>query len=189
MKAKLIIGASLCIFVLTLVGVMFLLGSCGTPPNAPAPNSDVLQNDPNGRPREPVRLPRVTPLKPSRPTDLDPKAVPTPVQNGAMAISSEIKTYVTRGIITELPDGTSKRYLTVHHETIEFFEDRTGSVVGMKEMIMPFPDLAVDLEGFEVGQAVELTFEVRWNQPPRTLVTSIVKLNKDTTLKLSPEAK
>ena len=48
----------------------------------------------------------------------------------------------------------------------------------MKEMIMPFPALApgISLDGMKIGDAIELTFEVRWKETPRMVVTALQKL-------------
>ncbi len=88
-------------------------------------------------------------------------------------------TYAVRGVIVALPGpNTAKQYLQVHHEAIPEFVGRSGTVTGMKEMIMDFPDLASGevVRGIKVGDAVRFTFEVRWKSTPRTLVTKIEKL-------------
>ncbi len=96
-------------------------------------------------------------------------------------------TYTVRGKIFQLPEGG--RSLEVHHEAIPSFTDKTGAVIGMKEMTMPFHDLApgVGFEGFKPGDPVELTFEVRWKTDPRTLVTRVAKLKGDVRLNLKGE--
>jgi hypothetical protein len=98
------------------------------------------------------------------------------------------QTYTTRGVIMALPGpNTAKQYLQIHHEEIPDFVGRSGSVVGMKEMIMDFPDVASGevVRGFAVGDAVRFTFEVRWKGTPRTLVTKIEKLPEGEELELS----
>ncbi|MCX5691998.1 MAG: copper-binding protein [Planctomycetota bacterium] len=99
-----------------------------------------------------------------------------------------IKSYTVRGKIIALPDTSGKQPLDIHHEEIPDFVGKSGKVVGMKEMIMPFANLApgVTLGGLVVGDAVEFVFEVRWNASPRTLVTRILKLPAETALKLGP---
>ncbi len=102
--------------------------------------------------------------------------------------------YTVRGRIESLPGIRFGSQLRVHHEHIPNFKTKDGSIhrnrdgsPGMLEMSMEFP-LApgVDLSGFAVGDPVELTFEVRWNQPPPPYrVTSIRKLPSDTELRLS----
>jgi hypothetical protein len=190
MKLFSYISGSILVFVLVTLLVVMMLTSCGSPPSSPAPAEpapDQISPPPGvgSGGRAPVRGPRVGPTKPSRPAELQ----PTPVQGGELATVADVKAYTTRGVITELPDGKGKKFFNVHHEHIESFQDRNGAVVGMKEMIMPFPDLAIPLDGYSVGQKVELTFEVRWDVPPRTLVTKLTPLAGDTVLNLSPEAK
>jgi hypothetical protein len=101
--------------------------------------------------------------------------------------SNQVQSYDTLGRIVSLPSKYGKRPLEIHHEEIPHFLGRDGTKVGMKEMIMPFHDLApgVSLEGFKPGDSVRFTFEVRWNKPPRTLVTALTPLEPGVTLKLS----
>lgn len=97
-------------------------------------------------------------------------------------------TYTTRGVIVALPGpNTAKQYLQIHHEAIPEFVGRSGTVTGMKEMIMDFPDVAPGevVRGIKVGDAVRFTFEVRWKSTPRTLVTKIEKLPPEEKPKLS----
>lgn len=113
------------------------------------------------------------------PSGCDGRSSPKPGPTAATAASeARHPTYTTRAVIEGLPSADGKRFLSMHHEAIPDFADKSGKVVGMKEMVMPFPGLApgVSLEGFAVGDAVEVTFEVRWNEVPRTVVTSIRKL-------------
>lgn len=110
-----------------------------------------------------------------------------PAASPGTAQADEVQSYDTLGRIISLPSKDGKRPLEIHHEEIPHFLGRDGAKVGMKEMIMPFHDVApgVSLEGFKPGDAVRLTFEVRWNKPPRTLVTRLTPLEAGTTLKLS----
>ncbi len=110
----------------------------------------------------------------------------------ASAGATGVKTYTVRGRIITLPARESKIYFQVHHEEIKDFLDKDGKVVGMKEMIMPFPDLApnLSLAAFSTGDVVAITFDVRWDGPPRTLVTSVTSLSAPTPpLLLSNEVK
>lgn len=95
--------------------------------------------------------------------------------------------YLTRARIDSLPSADGKFSLMLHHEEIKDFIGKNGTVVGMKEMIMPFPDVAkeVNLAGLKEGDLVEAVFEVRWNKPPRTLLTSLRLLPAGTQLNLS----
>lgn len=106
---------------------------------------------------------------------------------GTSEASNEVQSYDTLGRIVSLPSKDGKRPLEIHHEEIPHFLGRDGTKVGMKEMIMPFHDLApgVSLDAFKAGDAVRFTFEVRWNKPPRTLVTALTPLEPGVALKLS----
>jgi hypothetical protein len=96
-------------------------------------------------------------------------------------------TYTVRGRVERLP-GTEGP-LAVCHEAIPDFVGRDGRVVGMGSMTMDFEHIATDvsLEGIGVGDAIAMTFEVRWKSEPRTLVTKIEKLPHGTELKLGPQ--
>ncbi len=101
------------------------------------------------------------------------------------------QTYVCRARVVMLPaKGPPPVYLTLHHEEIPDLVDRTGAVVGMKEMTMPFPNLAdgLSLEGINIGDAIEFTLEVRWRNDPRTLITRIVPLAPGTALNFANQA-
>lgn len=92
--------------------------------------------------------------------------------------------YTVRGQIVALPDPAKPAsQLQIHHEEIPNFVGAQGTVVGMKEMTMPFP-LApgVSLEGLAVGDKVEFTFDV-WLKPRMTYhLSKISKLPPETAL-------
>ncbi|MFN0132471.1 MAG: copper-binding protein [Phycisphaerales bacterium] len=94
--------------------------------------------------------------------------------------------YTLRGKIETLPvKDKPLSDLILLHEPIDAFVDMHGKVVGMDSMSMPFtPDRAVDLSKFAVGDVVEFTFEVRWKQSPRSLLTRMSKLAPGTEIKL-----
>lgn len=94
--------------------------------------------------------------------------------------------YTLRGKIETLPAKDKPLSdLILLHEPIDSFVDMKGKVVGMDSMSMPFtPDRSVDLSAFAVGDVVEFTFEVRWKQAPRSLLTKMTKLPAGTTIKL-----
>ncbi|MGE3109995.1 MAG: copper-binding protein [Phycisphaerales bacterium] len=92
--------------------------------------------------------------------------------------------YVVRGQIVELPDPAKPASeFRVHHEAIDTFADSTGKVVGMGAMTMPFPlkDKSL-LEGLQVGDVVQMTFEDFYKPRRRYFVTKIEKLPADTAL-------
>jgi len=96
-------------------------------------------------------------------------------------------TYTVRGRVHQLP-GAGQAF-EVHHEQIPTFADKTGAVVGMKEMTMPFGAIAsgVSMAGLKPGDAIEMDFEVRWKHDPRSLVTRVTKLPEGTALNLKGE--
>ncbi len=100
------------------------------------------------------------------------KAPPTP------ALAPADQTYSIRGVIDRLPAG--KFAMQIHHEAIPAFINRRGETVGMPEMIMEFPSFApgVNTSDLKEGDAIEFTFEVRWNSDPRSLVTKVRKLTE-----------
>ncbi|MFN7337663.1 MAG: hypothetical protein ACK5SZ_00800 [bacterium] len=96
------------------------------------------------------------------------------------------QSYVVRARIVEMP--RSDAFLQLHHAAIPEFQDRNGKVVGMKEMVMEFPGLSSEVEtgmtNFASGDAVEVSFEVRWTTDPRLLVTKMTKLPHEADLGL-----
>jgi len=106
----------------------------------------------------------------------------------AEALGLADQKYTTRAIVVALPEA--RQPLMLHHEEIPEFVGKAGEVVGMKEMVMPFEQVApgVALADLAPGDKIELDFEVRWKQRPRTLVTRIEKLDPSTVLNLAPKA-
>ncbi|QYU66420.1 copper-binding protein [Leptolyngbya sp. 15MV] len=121
----------------------------------------------------------LTPLGCERRSDSTSSAPPASPQRGPAD-----QVYTVRGQIVALPDPTKPAsQLQIHHEEIPNFVGAQGTVVGMKEMTMPFP-LApgVSLEGLAVGDKVEFTFDV-WLKPRMTYhLSKIGKLPPDTAL-------
>lgn len=95
-------------------------------------------------------------------------------------------TYTARGEIKSLPRPDGDAVLYVHHEAIPTFVNREGQQKGMPSMSMPFgvPD-GVTLEGLALGDKVEFTFAVHWDQNPATQLTAIRELPPETPLELS----
>lgn len=98
------------------------------------------------------------------------------------------RAYTTRGRIDKLP-GEHAGYLMIHHAHIPDFLNRKGEVVGMDEMVMEFPAFVpgVTLDGLAVGEPVEFTFEVRWDDDPVWVVTNIIELPPEAELGLKAE--
>lgn len=98
--------------------------------------------------------------------------------------------YTVRAEVVGLPQGTGDAgQVRVRHEAIPDFTDAQGEVVGMASMTMPFPVAEdVDLDEIEVGDKVEMTFEVRWDGGGPLRVVELEKLPDDTALDFeSPE--
>jgi hypothetical protein len=115
------------------------------------------------------------------------KEAAAPEKPAAVAPTPGDRTYTTRGRITQLPlKGDARLGLRITHEEIPDFLDKTGKVVGMKAHDMGFPWVAADvsLEGFAVGDLVELTFEVRYNADERHTLTRLTKLPPETPVRL-----
>ncbi len=93
-------------------------------------------------------------------------------------------TYQVRGEIRGVTDG-AERFLSIHHEAIDDFRDREGVVVGMRAMTMMFQVAdGVALSGVDVGDAVSITFEVRWSGGSELQITALEELPADTVLEL-----
>lgn len=110
------------------------------------------------------------------------------------APETEIAAYTVRGRIVQLPDpGNPAAELIIRHEPIPSFMSG-GEVVGMGAMTMPFPSIKPDvsLDGFAVGDAISLTFEVEYDPVTRTpagvVVTAADALPDDVELAIDPPA-
>lgn len=102
-------------------------------------------------------------------------------------VESTSVAYTTRGQIVQVPDPDSPLSdLQIHHEEIPEFVSKSGEVVGMREMTMPFPPAeGVSLRGLNVGDKVEVVFEVDWDNKPYFQMTKITKLAPETELNLT----
>src|SRR5262245_9328204 len=87
-------------------------------------------------------------------------------------------TYTARGRIESLPKpAPAPEFLEIHHEPVPAFTNSSGKVVGMPEMVMPFPEIApgIDTGAFKIGDNIEFTFQVYWKPRTRYVVTSLKK--------------
>jgi hypothetical protein len=100
------------------------------------------------------------------------------------ADKNSARTYTVRGQVVQLPDpGNPGSGLTLNHEAVDDFVDRTGEVVGMDPMSMPFPIAKnLSLEGIQVGDVVEFKLAVDWEGDPAVEVTEVRKLPAGTKL-------
>jgi len=133
----------------------------------------------------PAAISQAQPGENKKPTEA--QATPVAAGQGLPKSPDADQVYLTRARIDALASADGKFSLMLHHEEIKDFVGKNGMVVGMKEMIMPFADLAkgVELTGLKEDDLVEVVFEVRWSKSPRTLLTSIRLLPVNTKLNLS----
>ena len=89
--------------------------------------------------------------------------------------------YRVRGEIARLPARPGDE-LSVRHEAIPTFKDRSGATVGMDAMVMGFAVAkGLPVAGLAVGDKVKMTFAVNWAQPSLT-VEKLEPLPADTLL-------
>lgn len=98
--------------------------------------------------------------------------------------SGSARSYTVRGQVVQLPDpGNPGTGLSLNHEAVDDFVDRTGEVVGMDPMSMPFPIAKnLSLEGIQVGDVVEFKLRVDWGGDPEVEITEVRKLPAGTKL-------
>jgi hypothetical protein len=97
--------------------------------------------------------------------------------------------YDVRAEVVALPTpGKPERQLTLRHEAIPGFVDRSGAVVGMGSMVMAL-DLApsVATKDLRVGDKVEVRLAVDWSRP-LVQIEEVRKLPPETVLHLDPAA-
>lgn len=101
--------------------------------------------------------------------------------------AAQVDRYVVRGEIARLPARPGDE-LSVRHEAIPTFKDRSGAVVGMDAMVMGFAvRRELPLAGLSVGDKVRMTFAVDWAQPSLT-VEKLEPLPADTLLQFGKAA-
>ncbi len=94
------------------------------------------------------------------------------------------RVYTLRGQVIELPDPANPATgLTLNHEAIDGFVDRSGEMVGMDPMSMPFPVAdGLPLDGIQVGDVVEVKLAVDWEGDPEVAITEVRELPAGTKL-------
>ena len=108
---------------------------------------------------------------------------------GPDAGPSTARRYAVRAEVVQLPiPGRSPAQLTVRHEAIPAFEDRSGAAVGMPAMVMTF-DLApgVSTAGLRPGDKVAVVVSVDWSRP-FVGIEEVQKLPAETVLDFGGEA-
>ncbi len=107
-------------------------------------------------------------------------------QEDPVQVPEDLNTYVVRGEIAVMPQGRTE--FKVYHEAIPEFV-RVDGTRGMNAMMMPFPPAeGLSLDGFAVGDVVELTFVSWWKPTAGMELTAIRKLPADTVLDFGPAA-
>lgn len=82
-----------------------------------------------------------------------------------------VHSYTVRGQVVTVPvAGDPRTEFSARHEAIPEFKG-PGGELGMNTMVMPFPlKDGVSLDGIEVGDKVEITFEVIYDTAKQTPV-------------------
>lgn len=106
-----------------------------------------------------------------------PAPAPPKPSSPAAAAPQPTQTYTVKGKVAQLPDPAVKGSMfQVDHEDIPTFVRKDGTR-GMNAMTMPFPPApGLSLDGLAIGDAIELTFEVRWDRIPPQQAVAIKKL-------------
>jgi len=90
--------------------------------------------------------------------------------------------YTARGEVVRVSAAGPTPEISIRHEPIPDFKDRTGAVVGMMAMVMPFPVAeGVSLDGLSPGDKVRFRFAMDW-KAGRTQVEFLEKLPPGTAL-------
>jgi Cu/Ag efflux protein CusF len=88
---------------------------------------------------------------------------------GSGSAAETVRRYTVRGEVVQPPAaGRSPAQLTVRHEAIPDFVDRSGQRVGMAPMTMALdlaPGAAASARDLRAGDKVELVLAVDWTRP------------------------
>lgn len=118
-----------------------------------------------------------------------PDAVTPPAPTAPTAAAAPaVVTYTSQGLIANARETQGGLLVQIHHEPIPEFKDRTGKVIGMKEMVMDFPAQPSAMQGVAVGDAVTFTFEVDWTKTPAHRLMTVQKLPPGTELRIGTTA-
>jgi Cu/Ag efflux protein CusF len=103
----------------------------------------------------------------------------------ASQADQQTQQYQVRAEVSELTGEGEEARVSLHHEAIPSFKNRTGEVVGMESMTMAFGlGQSVDRASLRPGTKLSVTFEVNWQREPALLVLSVDPLPQATELKL-----
>jgi hypothetical protein len=96
--------------------------------------------------------------------------------------------YHVRGQVVAIEGTGDDATLSVSHEAIPGFADRDGKPATMPAMTMIFAlGPALDRGALQPNSQWELTFEVRWKQPPTLRIVAAKPLPAGSALALAPE--
>lgn len=105
------------------------------------------------------------------------------------APAHQAMTYAVRGEVTQMPAPDNPGYqFMVRHEPVHQMVDQDGEPMAMHTMNMPFfPNDEAILEGLAVGDKIEMTLVMDWEQVPAMRIDAISKLPADTELVFSED--
>ena len=93
--------------------------------------------------------------------------------------------YQTRARVVEVHGSGDDLRVTMEHEAIPDFKDRSGTPSEMPAMSMAFGVAReVDAAAFEPGSQWQFTFDVSWQREPVVRITSATALPADVRLEL-----
>ena len=88
--------------------------------------------------------------------------------------------YIVRGQVVELPGPANGNLLQFHHEAVDDFVTREGTVEGMDSMTMPFLVAKnVPLRDIQPGDKIEVILHVDWQADRAVEITGLRKLAPD----------
>lgn len=101
-------------------------------------------------------------------------------QAGDTGQDAPVKSYAVRGKVVSVdPDASRAQIL---HESVPTFEDRTGKVIGMDPMAMPFKVIGYDVSTLTPGDKVVFTMCVDWGADQAFWAQDLQLLPADTAL-------
>lgn len=104
---------------------------------------------------------------------------------GGPSTPAQSSNYDVRARVVEVHGSGDDLRVTLAHEAIPEFEDRSGDVVGMQAMAMAFGVArGIDAEAFSPGSKWQISFEVVWNREPPLRITRAERLPAETQLVL-----
>jgi Cu/Ag efflux protein CusF len=88
------------------------------------------------------------------------------------------RNYVVRAEVVQTPDTASGHTLFLHHEPIDDWVSRDGTMDGMDSMAMPFPVArSVPISELRAGDKVEVILHLDWQADRPVEITGLRKLS------------